>query len=240
MGALQAVSTPSSISNPSLTDRVLALLERVDYQRAETAEDRDTIYRLRYQAYLKEGAIEPNPSERFLDKYDESPNCMIFGVYVDGELASSIRLHVASREYPEMPALGVFSDLLLPTLNAGKTIIDPTRFVADKALSRRFPEISYVATRLGWLACEYFRTHLVLATVREEHQAFYRRVFGHRAVCEPRHYPSLTKPISLMALDYMVSRERVMQARPFFRSTFFERRMLFGRTPAAVPMRTAA
>ena len=82
--------------------------------------------------------------------------------------------------------------------------------------------------------------HLVLATVREEHQAFYRRVFGHRVICEPRHYPSLTKPISLMALDYPLSRERVLHNRPFFRSTFFERRMLFGRTPLAVPMRTAA
>jgi N-acyl-L-homoserine lactone synthetase len=235
MVALPAVSTTT------LSERVTGLLERVDYRRAETSEDKDAIYRLRYQAYLNEGAIEPNPGERYLDKYDETPNCWIFGVYVDDELASSLRLHIASREHPEMPAMGVFSDLLTPALAAGKTIIDPTRFVADKALSRRFPELSYVTTRLGWLACEYFHTHLVLATVREEHQAFYRRVFGHRVICDPRHYPSLTKPISLMALDYAMSRERVQQSRPFLRSTFFERRMLFGRTtPVAVPMRTAA
>ena len=45
----------------------------------------------------------------------------------------------------------------------------------------------------------------------------------------PRHYPSLAKPISLMALDYTMARERVPQRYPFFRSTFFERRMLFAR-----------
>jgi N-acyl-L-homoserine lactone synthetase len=234
MVALPAVSTTT------LSDRVMGLLERVDYRRAETPEDKEAIYRLRYRAYLGEGAIEPNASERYTDKYDEASNCWIFGVYVDGELSSSLRLHVASREYPEMPALGVFSDLLMPTLASGKTIIDPTRFVADRLQSRRFPELSYVTTRLGWLACEYFHTHLVLATVREEHQAFYKRIFGHRVVCDPRHYPSLTKPISLMALDYAVARERVLRNRAFLRSTFFERRMLFGRAAVAVPMRTAA
>jgi len=43
-----------------------------------------------------------------------------------------------------------------------------------------------------------------------------------------------------MALDYAQARERVPQRYPFFRSTFFERRMLFGRTPAAVALRSAA
>ena len=167
-------------------------------------------------------------------------NAWIFGVYIDGELASSIRLHVASRQSPDLPALGVFSDLLSPEIAAGKTIIDPTRFVADRTASRRFPELCYVTTRLAWLASEYFQTSLLLATVRAEHQAFYRRVFGHRLICDPRHYPSLAKPISLMALDYAMARERVPQRYPFFRSTFFERRMLFARTPVAVPMRTAA
>ena len=229
-----------AVSPPTLTDRVLGLLERVDYRRAETPEDKDAIYRLRYQAYLQEGAIEPNASQRYSDKYDESENCWIFGVFVDGELASSIRLHIATRECPEMPALNVFSDLLLPTVSSGKTVIDPTRFVADRATSRRFPELCYVTTRLAWLGSEYFHTNLLLATVRLEHQAFYRRTFGHRAICDPRHYPSLTKPISLMALDFSLARDRVLQTRAFFRSTFFERRMLFGRPTVAVPMRTAA
>jgi len=90
------------------------------------------------------------------------------------------------------------------------------------------------------LASEYFQTHLLLASVRAEHQAFYRRVFGHRLICEPRHYPLLAKPISLMALDYAMARERVPQRYPFFRSTLFERRMLFARPQPAVALKTAA
>jgi hypothetical protein len=224
----------------SLSDRVMGLLERVDYRRAEATEDREAIFRLRYQAYLREGAIPANPAERFSDALDEAPNAWLFGVYIDGELASSLRLHVASRQAPDLPALNVFSDLLTPEIAAGRTVIDPTRFVADRSASRRHPELCYVTTRLAWLASEYFQTHLLLATVRAEHQAFYRRTFGHRLLCDPRHYPSLAKPISLMALDYAMARERVPQRYPFFRSTFFERRMLFARTPVALPLRTAA
>jgi hypothetical protein len=224
----------------SLADRVMLLLERVDYRRADTPEERDAIYRLRYAAYLREGTIAPNATERFCDPIDETDNTHIFGVYVDGELASSIRLHVASRAHSAMPALNVFSDLLSPEIAAGKTIIDPTRFVADRTASRRFPELCYVTTRLAWLASEFFSTNLLLATVRAEHQAFYRRVFGHRLVCEPRHYPSLTKPICLMALDYASARDRVPWRYPFFRSTYFERRMLFGQPAVAAALRSAA
>jgi hypothetical protein len=223
----------------SLSDRVLRLLERVDYRRAETAGERDAIFKLRYAAYLREGAIPPNPSERFSDDLDDTANALIFGVHVDGELASSIRLHVATRAHPQLPALNVFSDVLSPVIAAGRTVIDPTRFVADRAASRRYPELCYVTTRLAMLASEYFAANLLLATVRAEHQAFYRRVFGHRLICEPRHYPSLTKPISLMALDYPTARERVLQRNPFFRSSLFERRMLFARSGAAA-LRSAA
>jgi hypothetical protein len=231
---------PLAVPGRNLPDRVLALLERVDYRRAETTEEREAIFRQRYHAYLREGAIAPNASERFADVLDESGNAWIFGVYVDGELASSIRLHVAARQFSDLPALNVFCDLLSPELAAGKTIIDPTRFVIDRVASKRFPELCYVTTRLAWLASEYFQTHLLLATVRAEHQAFYRRVFGHRLICEPRHYPSLAKPISLMALDYVLACERVPQRYPFLRSTSLERRMLFARARPAIALKTAA
>lgn len=238
MVALASVPA-AAMPERSLSDRVLGLLERVDYRRADTQEDREAMFRLRYAAYRREGAIPHSPSERFCDALDETDNAWIFGLYIEGELASSIRLHVANRQSPVLPALNVFSDLLSPEIAAGKTVIDPTRFVIDRNASRRYPELCYVTTRLAWLASEFFNTNLLLATVRAEHQAFYRRVFGHRLVCEPRDYPSLTKPICLMALDYALARERVVQRQPFFRSTVFERRMLFGRS-SALAKRSAA
>src|SRR5258705_8137560 len=50
----------------------MKLLNRVDYRRVETAEERDAVFRLRYQAYMREGAIEPNANETFSDALDAS------------------------------------------------------------------------------------------------------------------------------------------------------------------------
>jgi hypothetical protein len=213
----------------SLVDRVERLLQHVDYRRAETAEERSAIFRLRHEAYLREGAIAPKPSGEFSDAVDDRDNVWIFGVYIDGRLASSIRLSITIPGSIEIPALDVFSDVLLGDIRAGKRVVDPTRFVADRESSRLYPELPYITVRLPWLAAEYFDADYLLAAVRPEHQAFYKRTLGHRAVCAPRPYPNLQKPVSLMALEYRGAREGVHRRYPFFRSNYFERRMLFER-----------
>src|SRR5262245_25513209 len=120
MIALTSVAGPAAAApGTSLSDRVLGLLERVDYRRADTPEEREAIFKLRYAAYLREDTIPPTPGERFSDALDASSNAWLFGVYVDDELVSSIRLHVATRHAPDLPALNVFSDLLLPEISAG-------------------------------------------------------------------------------------------------------------------------
>jgi hypothetical protein len=223
----------------TFAERAEQLLQRVDYRRAESDEERQAIFRLRYDAYLREGAIAPNDSKAFSDPIDDRDNVWIFGVYIDGALASSIRLSVTIPGATDIPALDVFSDVLLGDIRAGMRVVDPTRFVADRQASRRHPELPHVTLRLPWVALEYFHADCMLAAVRAEHQAFYKRLWGHKAVCEPRPYPNLQKPISLMTLDYREARERVHRRYPFFRSTYFERRMLFERG-LAIPQRTAA
>ena len=81
------------------------------------------------------------------------------------------------------------------------------------------------------MCTRYFKADELLAAVRAEHQAFYRRIFQHRMVCAPRPYPLLAKPIGLMTIDYQAVAEQVHRRYPFFRSTLFERRMLFERAP---------
>jgi hypothetical protein len=80
------------------------------------------------------------------------------------------------------------------------------------------------------MACEHFNADLGLAIVRPEHQAFYRRVFLHETIAEPRLVPGLTKPFGLMAADFPTFRKKVFERYPIMRSTAFERRMLFGRS----------
>lgn len=233
------MSAVAGVAASSFTDRIFRALERVDYRRIESSEDRDAVYRLRYDAYVREGSIQANIAKRFTDSYDDWENAWTFGLIMDGRLASSFRMHVSTPACPDIPAAHVFPEMLRPLIDAKKVIVDPTRFVADAECARLYPELPYLTVRLGYLAAEYFNADLVLATVRAEHQAFYKRVFGHKVVCPPRPYPTLTKPISLMSLDYPAARDTIVRRHPFFRSTLFERRMLFERA-AQVARRTAA
>jgi hypothetical protein len=223
---------PASKKNRQF-DRGLELLDMVDYRLAETEAEKDAIYRLRYDAYLNEKAIEPNLDRKVTDRFDDLPNSWIFGIYWEGVLTSSIRISVASPQHPQTPSLDVFPDLLEPELERGKVLVDPTRFVADPFRARRFPELPYMTLRLAYVACSYFNADIGLATVRTEHQAFYRRVFLHQALSEPRDYPGLTKPICLMAVDFPAMRDKVFGRYPYLRSTYFERRKLFERVGAA-------
>ena len=205
------------------------LLDEVDYRLAETEADKDAIYRLRYRAYLHEGAIEPRADQRLTDRFDDLPNSWVFGVYLHGELTSSIRVSVATRENDDTPAVNAFRDLLEPELAEGKIIVDPNRFVADPASRTKYPELPYLTVRLGYVACGYFNADIGTATVRDEHRAFYRRLFLQRSLCEPRPYPTLTKPLCLMAADYRSIRDKVFERFPLMCSSAFERRMLFER-----------
>jgi hypothetical protein len=195
----------------------------------------ERIYRMRYASYSREGALPPGAPEIFKDRYDESPNGRTYALYVNRQLSSTIRLHVAGPDQPEMPAETVFRDQLDPLLAAGATIIDPTRFVSEETAARLYPKLPYVTVRVGWMACEYFNADYVLATVRAEHQSFYKRLFGHKVLCEPRPYPSLAKPISLMILDYRATRAAVMTRYPFLRSTEDERRKIFDGSDVDTP-----
>ncbi|MDB5568412.1 MAG: hypothetical protein JWP84_4978 [Tardiphaga sp.] len=203
------------------------LLDRVDYRLAETEAEKQAIYSLRYRAYLHEGAIEPRSDRRLTDRFDEAPNSWVFGVFVDGQLASSLRISVATPEHPDTPAVDAFPDILKPELARGKIIVDPNRFVAEP--HQKLTHLPYMTLRLAYVACSYFNADIGTATARAEHQAFYRRVFLHESLCAPRPYPTLTKPLALMAVNFPAMRDRVFARYPYFRSSFFERRMLFER-----------
>jgi hypothetical protein len=206
------------------------LLGQVDYRLAETAEEQEEIYRLRYRAYLREGAILESPLQRNTDQYDGLPNTWTFGVYFHGELYSSVRISVLNSEWRKSCSTEIFGEILHPRLDRGEVIIDPSRFVADPDKARRFPELPYLTLRLAYMACEYFNADLGLAIVRAEHQAFYRRVFLHETIAEPRMLPGLLKPVGLMAADFPALKEKVFERYPMMRSTAFERRMLFERS----------
>ena len=214
----------------SLFVRGAGLFDRVDYRPVETPEEKDSLYLMRYRAYLHGGLILPSESQRVSDRYDDAPNAWTFGIYVDGELCSSLRLHVLTSEWRMSFATELFGDVLHPRLDRGEVFVDPSRLAADPEKARRFPELPYLTVRLGFMACEYFNADTGLALVRAEHQAFYRRVCLHETIAEPRSFPNVTKKVVLMASGLRTRREEVLTRFPIMRSSAFERRMLFQRS----------
>jgi len=140
-------------------------------------------------------------------------------------LAASIRISVARRGQPQTPAFDTFGDLLDPLIRAGQTIIDPNRFVADHRLARDAAELSYLVLRVPFIAAGVLHAQTVTATVRREHQAFYRRVLRCGIAAEPRPYPTLIKPLSLMMVDYPAESATVLKRYPFFAQQLREREM---------------
>lgn len=212
----------------SFARNVSDLVGRVEYRRIVSSEDKQAVFWLRYECYLREGAISPNLTQSFEDDFDSSPNVWIFGLYLDGHLASSIRVHIATSEHPIAPALSVFGDILGERIARGETIVDPTRFVVDQELSRQYPALAYATVRMGMLASEWADADYALATVRTEHRAFYRRLLFMEPVGEPRIYPNLKNPINLMGVSFPLMRRQVYDRYPFMMSTRGEREALFG------------
>jgi hypothetical protein len=224
--------------------RGAGLFDRIDYRLIETPEERDAVYLMRYRAYLRGGLILPSASQRVSDVYDDAPNVWIFGVYVDGELCSSLRVHVLTSDWRTSYTTVVFGDVLHPRLDKGEIFIDPCRFVADPEKAKQFPELPYLTVRLGYMACEHFNADTGLTMVRTDHQTFYRRVFFSEMVAGPRSFPGWhSQKAVMMASDFPNVREKILARFPIMRSNAFERRMLFERnspnTAAARPVRLA-
>jgi len=229
MGAATRSSSTSvpRLVEPDFADHLVAVSRLVDCRLARTTKDRQAIFELRYQACLREGMISANPFGKFFDRADLEENARLFGLYVDGKLASSLRIHVDSGQYPNCPSFEVFFDVLAPLLETGKIIVDTTRIAVSERLCRLHPGLAYLNLRPCLLVAEHFHADILLLTVRAEHQPFYRRAFNFQSLCEPRQAPNLIKPVSLMMLNLSHAEERLYQSYPFFRSTAFERKKLF-------------
>ena len=159
---------PAADTTTAAMRRSLSLLERVDYRLAQTAAEKEEIYHLRYRAYSREGMVKESAERRVTDQFDDLPNSWTFGVHLFGELFSSVRISLLNAEWRKSTSAHVFGDLLMPKLDRGEVLVDPSRFVADPDKAGRFPELPYLTLRLAYMACEYFKADFGLAIVRPE------------------------------------------------------------------------
>ncbi|THD47720.1 MAG: hypothetical protein E7774_04025 [Bradyrhizobium sp.] len=211
------------------SDRLLRLLETVEHRVAKTPSDREAVFRLRYDAYLRNGLLDPRADGQLYDeRYDDAPNAQITMTFLDGELAGTARVNVSVDGGVMLPCFNVYPDVVAPPLRAGRVIVEITRLAAQLTLSAAYPELAYFAVRPAYLAARHYKADYAVATPRAEHMAFYRRVFRFKPWCEPRDYPGLSAKFGCMGMDFQEDRERVEERYPIYRSTSAEREALFG------------
>lgn len=211
------------------TRNVLSLLEQVEYRHLDSGEDFEDVCRLRYKSYVQSGMMSPNAARAVKDRFDEQPNSFVFGVYYDGSLVSTLRLHHVTERYAQSPSTVVFGDVLEKRIARGETFIDPSRFAADMNWAGTLRVLPYITLRLAVLACKHFNPTYCLTAVKEEHASFYRRIFRCEEAVPPRTYPGLIVPVHLYQSKCSDNMEDTIERFPFFRSTAYERRMLFVR-----------
>ena len=207
----------------------------VEYRLCDAGEDLEAIYRLRYESYLKAGMLKSNAARMVTDSFDDLPNSYRFGIFHDGRLVSTIRLHAVNAAYPLSPSTEVFGDVLMPRVASGESFVDPSRFAADPEASSTLKVLPYVTLRLAMVASRYFKPNACLTAIKEEHSAFYKRVFAAEPIVEARLYPGLTVPVYLYQSRTPEAVGQAEQRFPFFKSTAFERRLLFQRPSHGEP-----
>jgi hypothetical protein len=214
----------------SFVDRIARLLERVEYRRADTIESKQAIFRMRHEAYTREGYIEQQPSGLFTDPDDDSWNAWLIACYIDGELASSLRLHIASRPSQRLPVVSAFPDIVEPRLRGGDLVIDASRHTSRLEFTRAFPQLPYITMRAAFVAEDYFGADYITAALRTNYQAAFRRMYGAVEWAPPRHYAHLSRPQALMAYPCVEMWKATRDRYPFLQSTAAERQALFGRS----------
>lgn len=232
VGSRHAAHEPGPfVTEPAsgFTRSVSRLLETIEYRRCESGEDLEAIYRLRYKAYRLYGFVPQMASRMVSDELDDADNCYRYGIFVDNNLVSTLRLHHITPSVPHGPVMTVFDDILGPRLDRGETFINPSQFAADPEWTSVLRTLPYVTLRLAVMSNEYFKSTSCVCMIRDEHTAFYRRIFGSVQVGEARTYGPISVPLMLYDSDCKTNLSKTISRFPFFKSTAFERRMVFAK-----------
>src|SRR5450432_4265046 len=135
------MSASNDNRSPGATARIGRLSREVWHRRSRTPGDTRAVNWLRSQAdersgferYFADGELE----DKSLDGFQ---NAWVTTTFIGGELASTLRIHVANGESDYLPSLDVFGDVLKRSIREGGTILETTRAAARLEISQRVPE----------------------------------------------------------------------------------------------------
>jgi hypothetical protein len=164
-----------------------------------TAAERRKIFKLRYDAFTRDGLIRENPYGSLSDWQDDDPATTTYGVTLKGKLVATIRLCMVGAEARDCMTHAEFAEIIDPILERGETIADGSRLAVlcdDPATRRRV-----LVYTLG-IAVGYAREHganLGMMLARHQHASFYERC-GFEQIFGPCAYEESLVPLTLMMI----------------------------------------
>jgi hypothetical protein len=181
---------------------LIVLAKTFDVAEVRSEEELKAVGAFRYKCYLAEGLIEPRPEESFLDEYDFVDTARIFMVLSCGRIVGTIRLHILDATDHRSATMTAFSDVLMPKILSGMTLIDGARFAVAPDLGALRLSVARQTLRLY---SKFERSHGVdygVAAIEESRVEFYHRLYGFNQIAEPRSYGGLKKNLVLMGVDF--------------------------------------
>lgn len=186
-------------------------------ERADTEKTKDEVYKLRYSAYYSVNAIDPNPTKRFRDQYDEHPN-MISYILRNNQNGIAIGSIRASIYLPNLdnrvPALDIYSTEIEKEIGINKIFVESNRYTINPDFQNNNHYNIYlfkaIILQLILTQAEY-----VMTAVRKRHLAFYRRYLKFTPISEEKKYTNLKEPLILLIANAKEALESAVKSFPF-------------------------
>ena len=214
-------------------DRMLTIMDVIEYRRVTSAEDLDQMAQIRRCAY-SEADVYANHQTSFIDDFDFDPRVFVFGVYFQGTAVATIRIHIVSKDNPISNSQYYFSSILDPLIGQGLKFMDPTRFAIAPGMDKEIPGLATIVLRLGLAAVRYFNCDFGLAMIKEGHGGFYRKVFNYSQISPPQQFSNYNPKYALYSTSRMHT-DAVCENYPAMDGLHTESRMLFAQTPMGKP-----
>lgn len=209
-------------------EKVLSVMDRIEYRRIDLLEEMQEIGRIRSEAYTVANLLTLD-GQPLIDEVDFDDNAYVFGIYYEGILASTVRLHHVTPDHRVTTTFSIFPDELNAWLDDGKSLIDPVRLAANPKIMKEVPSLPYVTLRLAIMAARHLGADYVIQLSTPQHAAFYRRVFLAKQIAAPIIGGSFNIPLGLQATSSSDTDVAIHTRFPFFHSTSEERSALFDR-----------
>lgn len=201
-------------------------MEDVEYRRVESIEDLEEVASLRRRAYEPVG-LAPDKHSIMIDDEDFAENAHVIGVYYLEQLVVTMRIHHVTSRHHDGLAMKQFPEVVGPMLDAGMSVIDPLKFAADPVLIKEFPGLAYLTIRTALMASEYYQADHLLAIIRANHRAFYRRFLNFSPLAEPKWNDYLSCDLDIYGGHIKQTLPSIKKRYPFFNSTAFEQKRMF-------------